>query len=88
VGVGMGVGLGVGVGFGFGAAAAARSLPCWFVAAVVVPTMKAAIRTMLRAAATAERGARERNTNCLLGTSPAEIARYRRDQNRVDGPDL
>jgi hypothetical protein len=43
----------------------------WFVAAVVGPTMKAAMRTMLRAAATAERGARERNTNCLLGTSPA-----------------
>jgi len=43
---------------------------------------------MLRAAAAAERGARERNTDFLLGTSPAEIARYRRDQNRGDGPDL
>ena len=84
----MGVGVGVGDGFGLGAAAAARSVPCWFVAADVVPTMKAAMRAMLRAAATAERGVRERNTNCLLGTSPAEIARYRRGQNRVDGPDL
>ena len=67
---GVGVGVGVGVGLGF-AAAAAPSPVLGFVAADVVPTMKAAMRAMLRAAATAERGARERNTKCLLGTSPA-----------------
>ena len=71
VGVGTGVGVGVGDGFGFGAAGTTRSLPCWFVAADVVPTMKAAMRATLRAAAAAERGARERNTKSLLGTSPA-----------------
>jgi hypothetical protein len=72
VGVGVGDGLGVGVGVALGFAAAAASPPelgCRD--ADVVPTMKAAMRAMLRAAAAAERGARERNTNCLLGTSPA-----------------